>query len=213
MQRTAANDTAFSERHYRARGATTLDSSPAARAGQHVATSHVVPAHQVSLDCVFPEQHRHRIVDMSGRNVSVRVHALQSLNQSLFECVAHHVFQLDTVGSLCKLGGRQPSADGRGPRGAWLDDPPPSSSPLAPLWACARRVRWLNSGEVQGETLEIGERAVVEGAFVSGPQDHPCTRPPARFFSRLVLRPLEGRRAAAGPSLSGTLGRDDRLRQ
>src|SRR5271166_2107486 len=47
MQRTAANDTAFSERHYRARGATTLDSSPAARAGQHVATSHVVPAHQV----------------------------------------------------------------------------------------------------------------------------------------------------------------------
>ena len=38
---------------------------------------------------------------MSGRNVSVRVHALQSLNQSLFECVAHHVFQLDAVGSLC----------------------------------------------------------------------------------------------------------------
>src|SRR5271157_4618261 len=94
--------TALSERHYRARGATTLDSSPAARAGQHVATSHVVPAHQVSLNGVFPEQHRHRIVDMSGRNVSVRVHALQSLNQSLFESVAHHVFQLDTVGSLCK---------------------------------------------------------------------------------------------------------------
>ena len=127
----------------------------------------------VSLDCVFPEHHRHWIVDMSGRNVSVRVHALQSLNQSLFKCVAHHVFQLDTVGSLCKLGGRQPSADGRGPRGsAWLDDPPPSSSPLAPLWACARRVRWSKSGEVQGETLEIGERAVVEGAFVSSPQDH-----------------------------------------
>ena len=129
MQRTAANDAVFSERHDRARGATTLDSSPAARAGQHVATSHVVPAHQVGLDCVFPEQHRHRIVDMSGRNVSVRVHALQSLNQSLFECVAQDVFQLDTIGSLCKLGGRQPSADGRGPRGAWLDDPPPSSSP------------------------------------------------------------------------------------
>jgi hypothetical protein len=53
MQRTAANDTAFSERHYRARGATTLDSSPAARAGQHVATSHVVPAHKVGLDGVF----------------------------------------------------------------------------------------------------------------------------------------------------------------
>jgi hypothetical protein len=38
MQRAATNDTALSERHYRARGATTLDSSPAARAGQHVAT-------------------------------------------------------------------------------------------------------------------------------------------------------------------------------
>jgi hypothetical protein len=169
MQHTAAHDTAFSERHQRAGGATTLDSSPAARAGQHVATSHVVPAHQVSLDCVFPEQHRHWIVDMSGRNVSVRIHALQSLNQSLFECVAHHGFQLDTLGSLCKLGGRQPSAAGRGPSGAWLDEAPPSSSPFA---ACARRVRWPNSGEVQGETLEIGERAVVEGAFVSSPQDH-----------------------------------------
>jgi hypothetical protein len=33
-------------------------------------------------------------------------------------------------------------------------------------------VRWSNSGEVQGETHEIGERAVVEGAFVSSPQDH-----------------------------------------
>ena len=28
------------------------------------------------------------------------------------------------------------------------------------------------SGEVHGETLEIGERAVVEGTFVSSPQDH-----------------------------------------
>ena len=97
MQRTAAHDTALSERHHRARSATTLANSPAARAGQHVATSHVVPAHQVSLDGVPPEGHRHRIVDMSGRNVSVRVHALQSLNQSLFECVVHRLFQDDTA--------------------------------------------------------------------------------------------------------------------
>ena len=27
---------------------------------------------------------------MSGRNVTVRVHALQSVNQSLFECVDHY---------------------------------------------------------------------------------------------------------------------------
>jgi hypothetical protein len=41
-------------------------------------------------------------LDMSGRYVPVDVHAVQSLNQSRFECVDHHVFQLDTVGSLCK---------------------------------------------------------------------------------------------------------------
>jgi hypothetical protein len=54
------------------------------------------------LDGVFPEQHRHRIVDMCGRNVSVRVHALQCFKQSLFECVDHNVLQIDTVGALCK---------------------------------------------------------------------------------------------------------------
>src|SRR5580704_18789546 len=36
----------------------------------------------------------------------------------------------------------------------------------SPLRTCSK------SGEVHGETLEIGERAVVEGAFVSSPQDH-----------------------------------------
>ena len=39
------------------------------------------------MDGVLTEQHRHRIVDTSGRNVPARVHALQSLNQSLFKCV------------------------------------------------------------------------------------------------------------------------------
>jgi hypothetical protein len=42
-------------------------------------------------------------VDMSGRNVSVRIHALQSLNKSLFECVDHHVFQM--IQPLCRLQG------------------------------------------------------------------------------------------------------------
>src|ERR1700722_1919084 len=36
--------------------------------------------------------------------------------------------------------------------------------------ACKGRLG--KSGEVHGESLEIGERAVVEGAFVSSPQDH-----------------------------------------
>ena len=59
-----------------------------------------VVAHQLSLDADFPEQHRHRIVDMSGRNVSVRVHALQSLNKSLFECVGHPMFRMIQRGRL-----------------------------------------------------------------------------------------------------------------
>ena len=71
-----------------------MANSPAARTGQDVTTSHAVPADKVGSEGVLSEQHRHWIVDMSGRNVSVRVHALQSLNQSLFECVDHHVFQM-----------------------------------------------------------------------------------------------------------------------
>jgi len=80
MRRAAGHAAASSERHHRARSASTLANSPAARAGQHVATSQVVPGHQVSLDCVPPERHCYRIVDMTGRNVSVRIHALQRLN-------------------------------------------------------------------------------------------------------------------------------------
>jgi hypothetical protein len=93
VQRNAAHDTALSERHYCARSATDCANSAAARACQHVAASPFVPAHKVGSDGVLTEHHRHRIVDMSGRNVPERIHALQSLNQSLFECVDHHVFQ------------------------------------------------------------------------------------------------------------------------
>jgi hypothetical protein len=39
-------------------------------------------------------------VDMSGRNISVRVHGLQSLNKSLFECVDHHALQMIQPGRL-----------------------------------------------------------------------------------------------------------------
>ena len=137
-RRTASHRAESPERYDCPRSATSRAKSPAARTRQHVTVSGVVPAHQVGLDGVLTERRRHRIVDVSGRDVPVRLHALQSLNQSLFECVAHHVFQLDTVGSLCKLGGRQPSADGRGPRGAWLDDPPHQLHPLSRLYGRAR---------------------------------------------------------------------------
>ena len=35
---------------------------------------------------------------MSGRNISMRVHAFQSLNKSLFECVDYHVFHMRQPG-------------------------------------------------------------------------------------------------------------------
>ena len=96
----AARDDPISERYHSARSAAALANSSTAGARQHVTTSHAVPAHKVGSDGVLSEQHRHSIVDMSGRNVSVRVHALQSLNKSLFECVDHHVFQIIQPGRL-----------------------------------------------------------------------------------------------------------------
>ena len=56
------------------------------------------------------------------------------------------------------------------------------------------------SGEVQGETLEIGERAVVEGAFVSSAQDHAkraarlqCFAPAGRTQAPAVAGPQAGK--------------------
>ena len=90
--------------------ATALANSPAAGTGQHVTTSHIVPPNKVPSDDVLSEQHRHWIADMSGRNVSMRVHALQSLNKSLFEYVDCHVFHMGQPGrwlqglvSACRL--------------------------------------------------------------------------------------------------------------
>ena len=94
VERTAAYDAPISERYHSARSATALANSPSAGTCQHVTTSHFIPPHKVGSDDVLSEQHRHRIVDMSWRNVAVRVHGLQSLNKSLFERVDHHAFQM-----------------------------------------------------------------------------------------------------------------------
>ena len=58
----------------------------------------------------------------------------------------------------------------------------------------------VESGEVQGETLEIGERTVVEGAFVSSPQDHAgratrlqCFAPAGRAQAPAVAGPEAGK--------------------
>ena len=100
VQYTAAYDAPISERYHSARSTAALANSPAAGTCQHVTTSHVVPPHKVVSDHVLSEQHRHWIVDMSGRNVSMRVHAFQSLNKSLFECIDCHVFHMIQSGRL-----------------------------------------------------------------------------------------------------------------
>jgi hypothetical protein len=64
------------------------DPSPT-RTRQHVTVSVIVPAHEIALDGSLAEHHRHRVIDVSGRHVAVRVHVLQSLDESVFGSVAH----------------------------------------------------------------------------------------------------------------------------
>jgi hypothetical protein len=95
-------DPSLSERYDCARNATSRPNSPAARTCQHVAISVVVPAHQVGLDGVLTQQHRHRVVDVSRCNVTMRLHSFQSLNQPLFECVDHLMFHMLPPARFCK---------------------------------------------------------------------------------------------------------------
>ena len=100
MQYTAAYDAPISERYHSPRSTAALAYLPAAGTCQHVMTSQVVPPHKVVSDHVLSEQHRHWIVHMSGRNISMRVHAFHSLNKSLFEWVDYHVFLMIQPGRL-----------------------------------------------------------------------------------------------------------------
>jgi hypothetical protein len=47
--------------------------SAAARAGQHVMTAAIVPAHQISLNGPLTEHHGHRILNVSWRDIAMRV--------------------------------------------------------------------------------------------------------------------------------------------
>jgi hypothetical protein len=64
------------------------DPSPT-RTRQHITVSVIVPAHEIALDGVLTEHHRHRVVDVGGRDVAMRVHVFQSLNESLFGSIHH----------------------------------------------------------------------------------------------------------------------------
>jgi hypothetical protein len=62
---------------------------PPTRTRQHITVSVIVPAHEIALDGVLTEHHRHRVVDVCGRDVAMRVHVFQSLNESLFGSIHH----------------------------------------------------------------------------------------------------------------------------
>src|ERR1700730_11972584 len=47
--------------------------SAAARAGQHVMAASIVPAHQIGLDGPLTEHHGHRILNVSRRDIAMRV--------------------------------------------------------------------------------------------------------------------------------------------
>jgi hypothetical protein len=56
-----------------ARDAAPRDDSAAARAGQHVMAAAIVPAHQIGLDGPLTEHHVHRILNVSRRDIAMRV--------------------------------------------------------------------------------------------------------------------------------------------
>ena len=146
--------------------------------GLGVATSHVVPAHQVSLGCVPPERHCHRIVDMSGRNVSVRESTLFKASINLFSIASlitcFNRYGWVAVQGLVNASPRQMSPD----RAALGSTTGLSSSALRLLRHARGAMVEVRRGP--GETLEIGERAVLESPFAGSPQDHAgrATPPP-----------------------------------
>jgi hypothetical protein len=56
-----------------ARDAAPRADSAAARAGQHIMAAAIVPAHQIGLDGPLTEHHGHRILNMSRRDIAMRV--------------------------------------------------------------------------------------------------------------------------------------------
>jgi len=56
-----------------ARDAAARADSAAARAGQHVMAAAIVPAHQIGLDGPLTEHHVHRILNVSRRDIAMRV--------------------------------------------------------------------------------------------------------------------------------------------
>ena len=63
----------------------------AARAGQHIMAAAIVPAHQIGSDGSLTEHHGHRILNVSRRDIAMRIDLPQGLDQSFFLGVGHTV--------------------------------------------------------------------------------------------------------------------------
>ena len=64
---------AFVEPYDGARGAAARADSASARSRQHVMAAAIVPAHQIGLDGPLTEHHRHRILNVSRRDIAMQV--------------------------------------------------------------------------------------------------------------------------------------------
>ena len=86
-------------------GAAARADSTSTRSGHHVMATAVVPAHQIGLDGPLTEHHRHRILNVSRRDVAMRVHLRQGLDQSFFQGVCHCRLNMIAHGTLGKGAG------------------------------------------------------------------------------------------------------------
>ena len=86
-------------------GAAARADSTSTRSGHHVMAAAVVPAHQIGLDGPLTEHHRHRILNVSRRDIAMRVHLRQGLDQSFFQGVFHCRLNMIAHGTLGKGSG------------------------------------------------------------------------------------------------------------
>ena len=71
----------------------------------------IVPAHQIGLDGPLTEHHGHRILNVSRRDIAMRVDLPQGLDQSFFLGVGHYRLNMVPNGDLGKVFGLRASIE------------------------------------------------------------------------------------------------------
>src|SRR4029077_10641847 len=128
---------------------------------QRIATSNIVPVHEMRLDGVPTKHHCHGIVDVMGRDVAVRVDILQSLNKSLFGIVDHCCFDMAPDTRACKCG--------RMPVETALEQRRSAETPMRmtiPPASSLTRMLWPGSSNVFASSAIFGHAALVSGKTI-----------------------------------------------